>query len=45
MVHSHEIVFSGQVNRVSASETVKPGSIPSPVKSKTIKIGIYSFLA
>ena len=31
------------MERASATETVDLGSIPGPVKPKTIKIGIYSF--
>ena len=36
--------ISGRVDRASATETVDLGSIPSPVKPKSVKIGIYSFL-
>ena len=40
----HEPI-SGRVDRASATEAVDTGSIPSRVKPKTIKIGIYSFPA
>ena len=36
---------SGRVDRSSATETVDTGLIPSRVKLKTIKIGIYNFPA
>ena len=38
-------VFSGRVDKASATEVVDTGSIPGRVKPKTIKIGIYSFPA
>ena len=37
--------ISGRVDRASATEAVDSGSIPGRIKSKTIKIGIYSFPA
>ena len=37
--------ISDRVDRASATETVDWGSIPSRVKPKTIKTGIYSFPA
>ena len=37
--------ISGRVGRASATETVDSDFIPGRVKPKTIKIGIYSFLA
>ena len=38
-------MISGQVNRVSVTETIDLISIPSRIKSYTIKIGIHSFPA
>ena len=37
--------ISGRVDRASATEAVDSSSIPGQVKTKTIKIGIHSFLA
>ena len=37
--------ISDRVDLASATETVDSGSIPGRVNPKTIKIGIYSFLA
>ena len=39
------LLISGRVDGVFATETVDLGSIPSRVKTKTIKIGIHSFPA
>ena len=36
-------IYSGRVDRASATEAVDTGSIPGRVKPKTIKIGIHSF--
>ena len=35
----------GRKYKAAATETVVPGSIPGRIKSKTVKIGIHSFLA
>ena len=35
--------ISGRVDRASATKTVDLGLIPSQVKQKTKKIGVYSF--
>ena len=37
--------ISGRVDRASATETVDSGSMPGRANSKTIEIGIHSFLA
>ena len=39
------LLISGQVYRESATEPVVSCSIPGQIKSKTIKIGFYSFPA
>ena len=38
-----DLPICGRMDRASATEMVDSGSIPSRVKPKTIKIGIYSF--
>ena len=41
----HHLPISGRVDKASTAETVDSGSIYSSVQSKTIKVGIHSFLA
>ena len=43
--NNNKITISGRVDRASATETVKSGSIPARIKPKTMKIGIHSFPA
>ena len=51
IIHTNEtnekldVKNNGQVDRASVTEMVDSGLIPGWVKPKTIKLGIYSFLA